>query len=301
MKSPADYWSGLLTFARVVEHGSFVGAARAAGMTPSAVSKAVSRLEQRLGVRLVKRSTRKLGLTQDGVAFYERISPALKTLDEAEDHVQTARAPHGLLRVTAPIDLGRTLIASWIGSFAGEYPQLRVELNVTDRLVDLTREGYDLAIRMGVPEDSRLTMRSLGRIHYAVVASPAYVDGHGRPETPSRLQEHACLRFLTVAGQPMPWAFDGWDPVWPEGPLDTDDGGALRMAALHGAGIAYLIRFAVEQDIANGSLIELLPDLQKPGIQVYAIHAFRDKLPARARVFLEFLHARLSPDVHGGR
>lgn len=289
----SDYWPGVLAFVRVVEVGSFTGAARSLHMTPSAISKAVARLERRLGARLLQRSTRTLSLTQKGTAFYERVSPAVRSLRDADESVSAAALPRGLLRVTVPIDLGRTLIACWMGDFAGRYPGLRLELNITDRFVDLWREGYDVAIRMGTLAQSSLATRELGSIDYAVVASPEYITARGKPETVEHLRTHAGLRYVTTTGQPMPWVFEG-EGFMPEGPFDSDDGGALRMAAVKGAGIAYLLRFAVEDDLADGKLVELLPDIEKPALKVYALHAYRDMVPTRVRAFLKFVASRLA-------
>jgi len=173
--------AGLLAFVRTVDAGSFAGAARLIGASPSAVSKSVARLEQRLGVRLLQRSTRTLSPTSEGAAYYEQVAAHLRAIEEAEDIVQVPGNVRGVLRVTVPTTFGRPLISAWAGSFLDRYPDIKLDLSVTDRRIDLIREGFDIAVRIGELEDTTLIGRSLGVLHYVLGASPKYLQRRGIP------------------------------------------------------------------------------------------------------------------------
>src|SRR5271156_1783539 len=165
---------GLAAFVRTIDTGSFASAARLIGASPSAVSKSVARLEQRLGVRLLQRSTRTLSPTAEGAAYYDRVAPLLRAIEEADDIVQVPGSVRGLLRVSVVSTLGRPLIAAWAGSFLERYPDIKLELSVTDRRVDLIRESFDIAVRIGELQDTNLIGRSLGGLNYVLAASPRY-------------------------------------------------------------------------------------------------------------------------------
>jgi DNA-binding transcriptional LysR family regulator len=284
--------TGLAAFVRTVDTGSFSEAARAIGSTPSAVSKSVARLEQRLGVRLLQRSTRTLGLTAEGAAYYERVAPLLRAIDDAEDVVQQASRASGLLRVTASLDLGRTLIAKWVGLFIERHPDVKVELRLTERNVDLVREGYDLAIRMRTLPDTELVSRKLADLRTLLAASPDYLARRGVPRQPEDLHLHACLRYL-LSGRPFPFAFSDGSSIIPDGPFDCDDGGAIREAVLGGVGIGYFLYFTVAEALATQRLIQVLPHLACPTMPVYVVHAYGRQLPLRARLFIDFLVERV--------
>jgi DNA-binding transcriptional LysR family regulator len=285
--------SGLAAFVRTLDAGSFAEAGRLLGATPSAVSKSVARLERRLGVRLIQRSTRTLSATAEGAAYYERVAPLLRAIDDAEAVVQHADTARGVLRVTVPVLFGRPLIAAWSEWFVVRHPAIRLELSVTDRQVDLIREGYDVAVRMGRLEDTGLVGRSLGTARFMLAASPGYLQRRGLPRSLAELRRHACLRFVS-AGRPSPWGFADGTDFAPEGPFDTDDGLTLRHAALAGAGIAQLPHFAIADDLAAGRLAEVLPDRPMIGIPIHALHAFGRQLPLRARLFIDFLVERMT-------
>jgi DNA-binding transcriptional LysR family regulator len=280
--------TGLVAFVRTVEEGSFSAAGRAIGSSQSAVSKSVARLESRLGVRLFQRSTRTLSLTAEGQAYYDRVAPLLRALEEADDVALGASTAKGLLRVTAPQEFGRMLIASWIAEFLNRYPDVAFELNVTDRFADIIREGFDVAIRMGTLADSDLVSRKIADLRWVLVASPGYAQQHGLPKNVAELSSHACLRYV-VAGKPWPIAFADGTQLTPDSRFDTDDSGSIRRAAVAGAGIAYLLRVAVAEDLAAGRLVEALPQIALPRLPAYALHAFGRQLPARTRLFIEFL------------
>ena len=284
--------AGLVAFVRTVDSGSFSSAGRFIGSSPSAVSKSVARLERRLGVRLLQRSTRTLSLTTEGAAYYERVAPLLRAIEDAEDVVQMADDARGLLRVTAPVFLGRTLIGAWSEAFLARHPNVKLELSVTDRHVDLIREGFDIALRIGELPDTELTARKLADLPMVIIASPGYLARRGVPRTVENLRQHACLRYL-LAGRSYPFLFADGTNFTPDGPLDSDDGVTLFHAALHGAGIAQILRFAAEDDLAAGRLVEILPNLPMPSVPTHAVHAFGRQLPVRARLFMDFLVERI--------
>src|SRR6202040_3553381 len=288
MTSILEKTAGLVAFVRTVDAGSFSGASRLIGSSQSAVSKSVARLERRLGVRLIQRSTRTLNLTAEGQAYYERVAPLLRSIEEAEDVVQVASEAKGLLRVSAPQEFGRVLIAGWAPEFLARHPGVKLELNVTDRIVDIIREGYDLAIRMGALQDTELNSRKLANLRWFLVASPAYIERHGRPETVEDLKSHACLRYVS-SGRPWPFAFANGKSIVPDGSFDTDDSGSIRQAAVGSAGIAYQLRMTVTDLLTEGRLVEVLPHLPMPTLPAHALHPFARQLPIPAPLFIDFM------------
>jgi DNA-binding transcriptional LysR family regulator len=280
--------AGLVAFVRTVDSGSFASAARLIGASPSAVSKSVGRLEERLGVRLLQRSTRTLSPTAEGAAYYERVAPHLRAIEEAEDIVQIPENVRGSLRATVVSTLGRPLIAAWANSFLGRYPDIKLELSVTDRRVDVIRESFDIAVRIGELQDTNLISRSLGTLEYVLAAAPKYLDRRGTPRSIDDLKRHACLRYLR-AGRPFPFTFADGTRFVPEGPFDTDDAQYLIDAALEGAGITRFMRLAIENDLANGRLRIVLPEIPLVTESVHVLHPFGRQLPLRVRVFIDFL------------
>lgn len=295
MTAIVDTSAGLAAFVRTIETGSFSDAARLLGASPSAVSKSVARLEARLGVRLIQRSTRTLALTAEGALYFERVAPLVQALADAEQALRTPDDVSGLLRVAAPSDLGRTVFAGWAERFARAHPRLKLELGIADRQVDLIREGYDVAIRVGALLDNRLTARRLTTLQPVLVAAPAYLARRGQPAERADLAEHACLRYLTPAG-PFPWTWADGSSLVPDGPFDTNDGVVLRQAALAGAGIAQLARIAVVDDLAACRLDIVLPHLPMPGLEVHALHAYGRQAPQRVRLFIAFLQQQFAAD-----
>jgi DNA-binding transcriptional LysR family regulator len=295
MTAIVDTSAGLAAFVRTIETGSFSDAARLLGASPSAVSKSVARLEARLGVRLIQRSTRTLALTAEGALYFERVAPLIQALADAEQALRTPDDVSGLVRVAAPSDLGRTVFAGWAERFARAHPRLKLELGIADRQVDLIREGYDVAIRVGALLDNRLTARRLTTLQPVLVAAPAYLARRGQPAERADLAEHACLRYLTPAG-PFPWTWADGSSLVPDGPFDTNDGVVLRQAALAGAGIAQLARIAVADDLAAGRLDIVLPHLPMPGLEVHALHAYGRQAPQRVRLFIAFLQQQFAAD-----
>lgn len=288
MLDPLDNAAGLTAFINTVETGSFSAAARLGGATPSSVSKSVARLEHRLGVRLFVRSTRTLSLTTEGAAYFERITPLLRALTEAQDVVRSGSAAVGRLRVSLPTDLGRLLLDPLTRIFLKQHPAIRLELDMSDRHVDLIREGYDLALRAGQVDDSELTSRPLGAAPLVLVASPEHLDLHGRPDSIEALKEARHVRYR-LSGRPFPIRFANGAVLSPEGVLDCDSGFALRAAAINGVGIAQLLRWTVDEDLQVGRLEIVLPHVPLPEVPLQILHAFGRYQPLRARLFADFV------------
>ena len=234
-------------FVRVADAGSFTAAARLSGLPKSSVSRAVAALERELAVRLIQRTTRRLQLTEAGRAYYESVSRALAGIDEAAAAMSELQdAPRGQVRITAPPDIGQWLLAPSIARFAMRYPDVRVEVVLTQRLVDLVHEGFDLALRMGKLGDSRLVARSLGVVRAAIFAAPRYLERRKPPRSVADLAEHDCILFRSMSGG------SAWELVGPagrqkvevRGAIGADDSQFIREAAAAGQGLALLPMFA---------------------------------------------------------
>lgn len=280
-------------FVRVVELGGFTAAARASRMTPSAVSKLIARLETRLGVRLVNRSTRKLQLTPEGCVFYERSTSVLADLDEAERSASTSECPAGRIRVNTNASFGIHILAPLLPEFLALYPEVTLDIVQTDAVVDLLEDRTDVAIRAGPMKSSSLIARKLGETPMVIVAAPSYLKTAGRPETGSELQGHNCIGFnypRAIEGGPLSIKGDAVT-VPTVGRVQISDGEALRHLALNGVGIARLAAFTVRKDIKAGRLVPLLQ--QSNTGEEEAFHAVYlgqgGPLPARVRVLLDFL------------
>lgn len=281
----------LMAFVESVKSSSFSAAARSLGTTPSAISKRVAKLEDRLGVQLLQRTTRSLSLTSEGTAYYERIAQLLRELEEATDAVITGGKPRGKLTISASLDFGQWLLVQSIPEFQKQYSEIQIDLRLSDRSVDLVAEGIDVAIRLGDLEDSSLIRRYLGQAHFALCASPAYFEVHGKPTTPQDLVGHNCLRYL-FDGQPVPWNFwiDGaWQTISVSGTFNSDNGGALKNAAIAGLGITRLLRFQIHEEVRQGQLELLFSDQLPPGLVVQAIFTHQRNLSPRVQAFLGFL------------
>jgi DNA-binding transcriptional LysR family regulator len=284
--------AGLAAYVRAVDCKSFGGAAKLLGTSPSAVSKSIARLEQRLGVRLLNRAGRTLVMTVEGTAYYERVKPLVQAIEDAADVVQRADMAHGALRVSVPVELGRTLVAAWARDFAGQHPHIKLVLSVTDRPTDLVREGFDAAVRVGELADSGLMGRRLGEVETVIVGSPDYLRRHGTPKTPADLRRHAVLRHLR-GGRPAPLYFADGTSLPVDGPLDTDDPGALRQAALAGVGLACLLRAGVEDDLGVRRLERVLADAPTPRLPLNVLHPYDRQVPVRVKLFMDFMAERL--------
>jgi DNA-binding transcriptional LysR family regulator len=280
-------------FERVVERGSFAGAAQDVGLTPSAVSKLITRLEQRLGVRLVNRTTRQLALTAEGETYLERIREILDAIEIAESEIAATRSsPRGHLRVhTLPL-LAADHLGPALPKFLARYPHITLDFLITNRVVDLIGENVDIALRTGHLNDSTLVARKIVDLRQVICASPKYLARRGRPSQPSDLAQHSCLTFSRIPGSAA-WSFrvDGKQvSVNVKGRIGADSAGMLLRLAIEGAGIVRLGEIAVAGPIRKGLLKPLLQDFQEP--ESYPLWAVlppgRQRTP-KIEVFLEFL------------
>jgi DNA-binding transcriptional LysR family regulator len=288
----------IAVFARVVELGSFTRAAEQLGVPRSTVSRAVARLEERLGVRLLQRSTRALRLTDAGVAYHERVAAALGLIEDAEGEVSHLQgAPRGTLRITAPYDVGAGFLAEIVARFTARYPEVRVDAVLTGRLVDLIAEGFDLAIRAGRLRDSSLMSRNLGSMESRLFAAPAYLAARGQPASPEALRDHDCVLFRPQNGKAR-WRLTGSAGavlVEVSGSIGADDFSFVRAAVCAGAGVGLLPWFLCVDDVAAGRLVRVLPRYEQTGVALYIVYPPTEHLPQRVAVFRDFLIESLTP------
>lgn len=286
-------------FVAVIDNGDFTAAGRKLSMSRSAVGKAVVRLEGRLGVRLLHRSTRSVSPTTDGSLFYERCVQVLADLADAQASVQQDRQePRGQLKLSLPDAYGRLRIAPILQEYLTRWPQISAEVTFSDRIVDIVSEGYDLAVRIGgVETGAGLITRVVDRIDSVICAAPAYLAARSVPDHPDALQEHDQLVFGR-GGQLMLWPFDGPDsvlrPTRTRARLVADSAEALRAAALAGLGIANLPRLLVAQDLDAGDLMQVLSDFAPGPIPVHALYPDRRHLSARVRLLIDLISERLA-------
>lgn len=299
--APLDSLSGMAVFAKVVEARSFTAAAFELGMSKSAVSKQISRLEDRLGARLLNRTTRRLSLTETGAAFYDRCARVVAEAQEAELAVTNLQSePRGTLRVNAPMSFGHLHIAPAIPDFLARYPELRVDMTMNDRFVDLIDEGFDVAIRIARLTDSSLIARRLAPDRRVLCGAPSYFERHGEPETPDDLIRHNCLSYAYVSDTDQ-WQFidgEGTRAVAVRGTLRANNGDAIRQALLAGLGIAILPSFIVGPDVQAGRLKEVLRPYVPNRASVYAVYPHSRHLSAKVRVFVDFLADRFGPSPY---
>lgn len=295
-----EHLSDIAVFVRVIEAGSFTAAAEQLGLSQSAVSKCVTRLEEHLGTRLLNRSTRKFSLTEAGSALHARGRRALDEIEEAELEVARLQTePRGVLRVNAPMSFGILHLAPALDEFLQRYPALTVDLQLDDRLVDLVEEGFDCAIRIKALADSTLVARRLAPCRLVVCAAPDYLARHGTPTTPAALREHACLVY-TYRDDPNEWVFRGPDghelKVVVAGRLRCNNGLIHRDAALAGLGILVTPTFYVGDELRSGRLQTILTDYTPiPEPSVYVVYPERRHLSPKVRAFVDFLAARFEP------
>jgi DNA-binding transcriptional LysR family regulator len=292
MSSLLNQSSSLIAFVRVVESGSFSLAARNSGATPSSISKSIARLEAELGTALFRRSTRNLNLTSEGQAFYDRVAPLLRAIDDSGDAVRWAGAGRGGLRISMPSELGRLLLPAIHAQFFPSHPDLDLDVTLLDHHVDLVSEGYDIVLRVGTLNDSALKVRTLAQMDMVLVASPEYLRAHGSPESVDALRIMPFVRYQ-FAGRTSPITFQSGESFIPRGRIGVDSGFGLRAAALRGIGVAYLMRCSVQEDIAQGSLVEVLPDIPLAGVGLHALHPYTVVTPIRVKLFADFVQRQV--------
>lgn len=289
----------LVIFAKVVETRSFTAAGRSLGLPKSTVSRKVAQLEERLGVQLLQRTTRKLSLTEVGAAFYERCARISTEIDEAEQAVMHMhRDPRGLLRLTAPSEFASAFLSDVITDYLVAYPQVDIELELTERTVDMIEEGFDLSIRVGLLPDPTLIARELGPIHRFLVGSPSYLERRGVPQRPADLENHD----LVVLGNPRRnstmelRADDGESVAISARPrLVVNSMGMLREAVLAGVGLGMLPAFKCAEDLAKARLRSFLHDWTRTDAAIHAMYPTSRHLSAKVRTFLDYVVNRLDP------
>ncbi len=295
-----DRATEMMIFARCVEEGSFSAAARAMDMTPSAVSKQIRRLEDRLGARLFNRTTRRINLTDVGRDFYERCARIIAEIEEAEEVVTSLQdTVRGTLRVAATAAFARGEILPRINAFLERYPDLSLEMQLTDRMLDLVEQGIDVAVMLQEQvTDPSLVARKLANNRRIVVASPDYIANHGAPQTPDDLYRHNCLSLYNVS------RFNDWEFEMPDGRRQTvhvqgnfraNTAGALYEACLVGVGLARLSTWLVAPRLRDGTLVELLPDYAQEASAYYVLFPQGRHMSRKVRAFVDFLVEQFTP------
>jgi DNA-binding transcriptional LysR family regulator len=292
-----DKFLEMQTFAAVVDAGSFVRAAEALDMSKAAVSRYVAELEERLGVRLLQRTTRTLSLTAEGRAFHARCKTLLSELDEAEAEITASSTrASGLVKINVPVSFGILHLAPLWPAFMAQHPKVSLDVTLSDRVVDLVEEGYDLAVRIGSLPNSSLISRKLAATRVVLCASPAYVEKHGQPTQPADIAQHAVFAYSLLA------MGDNWEFEGPQGKttvqvrpvMHTNSGDTCRAAALQHQGIILQPSFLVEDDLRSGALVELMPQYRAAQFGIYAVYPSRHYISAKVRLLIEFLARALS-------
>jgi DNA-binding transcriptional LysR family regulator len=285
--------SGVSVLAAVVDGGSFVKAAELIGLTDSGVSRAISRLETRLGVRLLDRTTRSVTLTDEGRRFYEEVKPHLNAIEDAAIVASgTGSAVRGRLKIDIDPFFLPLVLAGRLGAFCERYPELAIEFVTSERIGDLVSEGIDLAIRFGQPRLATLVSRKLIEAPILTLASPRYLKKHGKPKHPSDLNRHRCLQFVDpYTGRPFGWEFIRAEEsieVETSGPLIFSDPKSMLEECLAGTGIAQIIGWGIKELLAKGALIDIFPEWHGERFPLFAFHPSRRHPPAKVRAFVDF-------------
>lgn len=288
--------SGLAAFATSAEAGGFAAAGRRLGLSASAVGKAVDRLETRLGARLLTRTTRSLALTGEGEVVYRHVATILQSLQDAEREVRLMQhVPRGRLRISVPTVLGRHAVLPALGDFRTRFPDLMIDIDLSDMMVDIVREGFDVTVRLGELEDSTLRARRIGPHRFVTCAAPAYLDRHGEPQVPADLADHSCIQYrFPTTGRPEIWAFHdvAIRPVSPA--IVLNDGAALRDAALAGLGIVQAPAYLVTDDINSGRLRAILTGSTAERGGVWLVWPPSRTQAPGVRAFIDFMADRIA-------
>lgn len=288
----------MVTFARVVQAKGFSEAARRMGASKSRISKAIAKLERSLGARLLNRSTRGLSVTEAGAAFYEHCNRIIEEAEQATQVVNELHSePRGVLKVTTSVAFGTLHVAPALTEFLGRYPDVKIDMTITDRIVDLVEEGYDIAIRIVREPPLNFVARELAPVRRVVCAIPEYFSEHGIPNTPHDLRQHNCLHYTHFSSQGE-WHFTGPDgpmSVPLSGDLRINDDEALSQAVLGGLGVALLPTFIIGDQLQSGRLQAVLSDYIPLERHIYAVYMQTIHLPAKVRAFVDFVRGRFSP------
>lgn len=277
-------------FIRVVEHNSFTAAAEKLGIQKSTISRKISQLEDELGVRLLQRTTRKLSLTDEGQALFERSQPLFSELDEVADHLTSRQdEPQGRLRITMPPEMGIFIMDEVVASFVQKYPLLKLDIELSSRVVDLVEEGIDLALRVGELSDSSLIGRKIASINIQVYASTAYLQQHGEPQTPEELKDHECIGVkLNMPG----WIFTNWEdgkPVNLDFRISANNLSFCRQMLYKGLGIARMPRAFCQDALDRGEIKQILTDYHAPTVHIHALYPSRRHLNPKIRLFIDHM------------
>lgn len=290
------YLESLKVFVRVVELGSITAGGRDLRLTPAVASNRIKELERRLDVRLFNRTTRKLSPTEVGHAFYEHALTVVRSLEDAEAVISDfSRNPHGTVQVTAPLGVGKRLVAPLIPEFVDLYPEVSVRLRLSDRKVDLLDDGLDVALFIGRPPDSNLKLRKIMNTPRILCAAPKYLEQHGVPQTPSDLRRHNCLLLRYPRSPEWFWTLttaDGPLRMDVSGSYDSDDGDVLTGWALAGRGIVNKPRFDVAEHLRSGALVEILPETPPEPALFGCLYPHRRLQDSKVRLFIDFLLER---------
>ncbi len=294
--------SDLDIFARVARTGNMSMAGREMGLSPAVVSKRISLLEDRLGARLFQRTTRQLTLTETGEGYFRRVVDILSLCEEAEDYVSRRNTkPRGVLKISAPTSLNRLHIEPHVPAFQARYPDIELDMQLTDTFVDIIREGYDLALRIGELEDSSLVARKLANEHRIICAAPSYIARAGMPQTLVDLAAHNCL----VAGAQDVWRLDGPDGAHElrvKGNLRSNSGEFVRNSLLQGLGLALRATWDIGPELARGDLVPVLPDYQgSTKNAIYAVYPCREFMPAKVVAFIDYFAEIIERDIAAAR
>jgi DNA-binding transcriptional LysR family regulator len=298
MTEDARLLSGVTVLRAVIEAQSFARAAAMLGLSPSAVSRSVARLEQRLGARLLQRTTRCVRVTEEGLRFYQSVAPHLAGIEAAMvDIGEAAGAVRGRLRVNMDPFLSRAVLAEQLPAFLEAYPELSLELLMRDSVGDLVADGFDLALRFSEPPVGAFVARKLVDVQVLTVAAPAYLERHGRPEHPDDLSDHLCIQLYDPARDlPFEWEFRRGREIVPHRPrsrLMVSDVGAMLAACCRGGGIAQVLALSGRHLVESGTLVQLLPDWAEEMFPLYAVFPTRRQQPAKVRVFVDFCRTLL--------
>lgn len=293
-----DSLTDIAVFARVVECGSFTAAAERLSLSKSVVSKYVTRLEERLGARLLNRTTRRLSLTEIGRAFYQRSQQGLREIEEAEAEVSLLQGePRGILRINAPMSFGVMHLAPAIPDFLERYPELQVDIHFDDRKVDVIEEGFDVSVRISELADSSLVARRIGPCLHTVVAAPEYLQRYGTPLSPEDLHKHSIVSYQ-YQDSAQQWEFmdsEGKSTMVPvNGAIQMNNSMAMREAVINGAGIMRTPTFVVGDDISRGRLHPLLNNFKTLELSIYAVYPQRRHLSPKVRAYVDFLVERIT-------
>ncbi|MBX4908980.1 MULTISPECIES: LysR family transcriptional regulator [Rhizobium] len=287
-----DSLASLFAFVHAAEQQSYVGAARVAGVSPSAIGKAVARLENRLHVRLFNRTTRSISLTEEGAVLYERSKRIIDDIQDAEATVlQSRERPRGRLRVSVPHIVGHHLLMPMLPAFAERFPEIELDVDFEDRVIDMVTEGLDVVVRSGELADARLIARHLGEQHFVVCGSSEYLERHGRPETPGDLFKHACIHFkYPSSGRLAPWAFSApYERLLLPKSLTFNNTDAGLRAAQDGLGLAHLPVYVAEAAMRAGTLSPVLTSFMVPFGSLSLVWPSNRQLSRKVRAFVDFV------------